>query len=53
MRPFPAAAVMKFLLDFFTKKSRVQGRALPPSAQDAAPARGKTQKHYMGGNHGI
>ncbi|NBH76906.1 hypothetical protein D3Z52_01645 [Clostridiaceae bacterium] len=25
----PPAGGMKFLLDFFTKKSRVQGRALP------------------------
>jgi len=30
--PFPAAAEIKFLLDFFTKKSRVQGSALPLSA---------------------
>jgi len=29
---FPAAAEIKFLLDFFTKKSRVQGSALPLSA---------------------
>jgi len=29
----PAAAEKKFLLDFFIKKSRVQGRALPLPAQ--------------------
>ena len=29
----PPAGGMKFLLDFFTKKSRVQGRALPLAAQ--------------------
>jgi len=31
--PIPAAAEKKFLLDFFTKKSRVQGSALPQPAQ--------------------
>jgi len=30
---FPAAAEIKFLLDFFVKKSRVQGGALPLPAQ--------------------
>ncbi len=29
----PPAGGMKFLLDFFTKKSRVQGRALPLTAE--------------------
>ncbi|NBH78306.1 hypothetical protein D3Z52_08975 [Clostridiaceae bacterium] len=29
----PPAGGMKFLLDFFPKKSRVQGRVLPPTAQ--------------------
>ena len=49
-RLFPAAAEIKFLLDFFTKKSRVQGRALPLPAQGRVqggvlplPAQGRVQ----------
>ncbi|NBH80147.1 hypothetical protein D3Z52_18705 [Clostridiaceae bacterium] len=32
--PIPPAGVKKLLLNFFSKKLRVQGRALPLSAQD-------------------
>ncbi|NBH80218.1 hypothetical protein D3Z52_19070 [Clostridiaceae bacterium] len=35
----PPAGVIKFLLDFFPKKSRVQGRALPQPAQGRKPFR--------------